>query len=52
MIVSGQFSKLMVHSAPGAHISVAGRTFFGHMRLMCARFPTQLLYLYIYKKSA
>ena len=33
-----QCSKLTVHSAPGAHISTAGRTFFGHVRPMCARF--------------
>ena len=36
-----QCSKLRVHSAPGAHISAAGRTFFGHVRPMCAHFFTQ-----------
>ena len=36
-----QCSKLRVHSAPGAHISAAGRTFFGRVRPMCAHFFTQ-----------
>ena len=35
-----QCSKLTVHSAPGAHISAAGRTFFGRVHPMCAHFPT------------
>ena len=29
-----QCSKLRVHSAPGAHISAAGRTFLGRVRPM------------------
>ena len=37
-----QCSKLTVHSAPNAHISEAGRTFFGRVRPMCAHFFTQL----------
>ena len=36
-----QCSKLTVHTAPDAHISEAGRTFFGRVRPMCAHFFTQ-----------
>ena len=41
-----QSSKLRVHSAPDAHISAAGHTFFGHVRLICAHLFIQLLLLY------
>ena len=41
-----QCSKLRVHSASGAHISAAVRTFFGRVRPMCAHFFTQLSLLY------
>ena len=36
-----QCSKLKVHSAPGVHISEAGRTFFGCVRPLGAHFFTQ-----------
>ena len=41
-----QCSKLRVHSAPGAHISAAGRTFFGRVRPMCAHFFTRFSFQY------
>ena len=41
-----QCSKLRVHSAPGAHISAAGRTFFGRVRPMCAHIFIQFSLLH------
>ena len=41
-----QCSKLRVHTAPGAHISVDGRTIFWTVRPVCARFFNEL-WLYI-----
>ena len=41
-----QCSKLRVRTAPGAHISVDGRTFFRAVRPVCARFFSESLWLY------
>ena len=41
-----QCSKLRVRTAPGAHISVDGRTIFWTVRPVCARFFNELLWLY------
>ena len=42
-----QCPKLRVHPAPGAHISKAGCTLFGGVHPVCARFLSNLTFLYI-----
>ena len=44
--ICNQCSKLTVHTAPCAHISVDGRTFFRAVRPVRARFFNEILWLY------